>query len=204
MTHLIKLSATVKGLSPSYGGLWILGLIMLSILAASCGVNEPKPLEEQAQSIDKQLMCPVCPAETIDQAQVPLAREMRAFVREKLAEGWTRQAILDYFSAPERYGTKVLAEPPKSGTSLMIWTIPPIGFLLGGVLIFFTIRAMLRRPSGPAKDLLPTESDLEPYLEQVDAEMEARTRTRPYKRMDSDGESESMSPKTNDEGASHG
>ena len=43
--------------------------------------------EEEAQGIDRMIMCPVCPAETIDQAQVEIARQMRQMVRAMLAEG---------------------------------------------------------------------------------------------------------------------
>ena len=59
------------------------------------------------------LMCPVCPAETIDQAQVEISFQMRAVVREMLAEGRTREEILDYFV--DRYGADILAAPPKVG-----------------------------------------------------------------------------------------
>ena len=107
-------------------------LVLFAAFLSSCGEDRPPTLEERAQSIDKRLICPYCPAETIDQAQVPQASEMRAFVREKLAEGWTDQQILDYFSAPERYGTRVLAEPPKSGSTLIIWLLPPRRFPPGG------------------------------------------------------------------------
>ena len=43
--------------------------------------NEVNVDETIAQGIDKMLMCPVCPSETIDQSQVPLAGQMRAMVR---------------------------------------------------------------------------------------------------------------------------
>ena len=46
----------------------------------------PTYIEKEAQSIDGMLMCPVCPAETIGQAQVEIARQMRRLVREKLSQ----------------------------------------------------------------------------------------------------------------------
>ena len=153
------------------------GIITLCIIFLSCGSPQPKSLEEQAQSIDNQLICPFCPAETIDQAQVPQAKEMRAFVRAKLAQGWTKQEILDYFSAPERYGPRVLAEPPKSGPTLTVWLLPPAGFLLGGILVFFTIRAMMKRSPTPSYEPAPEEPGMDPYLARIDAELEARSQS---------------------------
>ena len=151
-------------------------LVIFAAFLSACSEDRPLTLEERAQSIDKQLMCPYCPAETIDQAQVPQAREMRAFVREKLSEGWTDQQILDYFSAPERYGQRVLAEPPKSGFTLTIWLIPPAVFLLAGGALFFVLRSMRKAPSPQSSDpTLSNGEDMSPYLKRVDAEIAART-----------------------------
>ena len=83
--------------------------------------------EEEAQSIDRMLLCPVCPAESIDQAQVPIARQMRAVVRKMLGEGASREEVLDFFEA--RYGTGVLAAPPKSGVNLLAWLLPIVGIV---------------------------------------------------------------------------
>ena len=101
--------------------------------------------EAEAQAIDRMLMCPVCPAQTIDQTEVTLAQQMRAQVRELLAGGASRAETLDWFR--ERYGPGIVAEPPRSGFNLIAWLAPGavviIG-LAGGVL---ALRAM-RRPAG--------------------------------------------------------
>ena len=81
-------------------GTWLLVLITLALATAACGGGRQPSLEERAQSIDKSLICPVCPGETIDQAQVQLAHQMRDVVRENLAEGWSRERILDFFGRP--------------------------------------------------------------------------------------------------------
>lgn len=126
--------------------------------------------EAEAQAIDRMLMCPVCPAESIDQAQVPLARQMRQRVREMLAEGASRQEILDYFA--DRYGQNVLASPPKSGLNLLAWILPIVIILAalgGGILV---LRAMTGRGDGSPElsgaAVQADEGELEPYLEAVD------------------------------------
>ena len=150
-------------------------LLLFAALISACAADPTPTLEERAQSVDKRLICPYCPAETIDQAQVPQAREMRAFVREKLAEGWTEQQILDYFSAPERYGPRVLAEPPKSGSTLTIWLLPPASFILAGILLFFVLRSM-RKTHVPESDITMSDNEeMKDYLQRVDAEIAART-----------------------------
>jgi cytochrome c-type biogenesis protein CcmH len=100
---------------------------MLAMAVVACGNSDTPSLEEQAYSIDRSLICPVCPGETIDQAQVELARQMRLTVREKLAEGWSRERILQFFV--DRYGEAVLAEPRKSGFNLVAWIVPFVSVL---------------------------------------------------------------------------
>ncbi len=115
------------------------------------------------------LMCPVCPAESIDQAQVPLARQMRRRVREMLSAGAERQEILDYFAS--RYGQNVLASPPKSGVSLLAWVLPVAGVAAALAAGLVVIRAMtVRNPAAVPTEgqFAPAPEELTPYLEAVD------------------------------------
>lgn len=127
--------------------------------------------EAEAQAIDRMLMCPVCPAETIDQAQVELSRQMRWVVRDMLAQGATRDEILRFFV--ERYGIGILAAPPKSGTNLLAW-IPPVvavlGMLAAGLLV---IRAMATRAVPGFATGTHLEDDLEPFPETTHRDLAA-------------------------------
>ena len=125
--------------------------------------------EAEAQAIDRMLMCPVCPAENIDQAQVPLARQMRSQVRLMLADGADREQVLAWFT--DRYGPGILAEPPRSGFNLIAWIVPGVAVALalaGGLL---TLRAMRRRPVVVPATATADPSDLQPYLAAVDREL---------------------------------
>lgn len=175
---------------------WLpLSLLLLALLLGAffvprpAAAQTPPPFSEaEAQSIDQMLMCPVCPAETIDQAQVEISFQMRAVVRQLLAEGQSRDAILAFFV--ERYGPDILAAPPKSGVNLVAWILPAVGVLAGVGGLYFIIRAMTRRPPPggqripavagaapgafpPAADAAPP-SDLLPYLPMVDRQLAAR------------------------------
>ena len=125
--------------------------------------------EAEAQAIDRMLMCPVCPAESIDQAQVPLAKQMRQRVREMLAAGASRQEVLDYFA--DRYGTNVLASPPKSGASLLAWILPVVGLAAALAAVLLVLRAMTGSRDTVEVEPIPAESDeedLQEYLAAVD------------------------------------
>lgn len=80
---------TRASLLPIY--LPVIILVCLAFLPAAVYAQSPEPPpdeapleydEAEAYAINQLIMCPVCPAETIDQAQVPIARQMRQIVRE--------------------------------------------------------------------------------------------------------------------------
>ena len=145
------------------------GLIAAALVA--CAKPEPT-LEQRAQRMDKHIICPVCPGETLDQSNVQIAKDMRELIRERLAAGQSEDEIKQYFV--ERYGTRILAEPPTSGVSLAVWIIPPVVMLAGAAALYFVVREMRskRRDQAVAEiDQSGADPSLEPYLEAVDREL---------------------------------
>ena len=144
--------------------------LLLAVTLSCSTLEQNEGLEERAQTIDRSLICPVCPSETIDQSQVKLASQMRGIVREKLADGWTETEVLDFFV--DRYGERVLAAPPKSGFSLVAWFAPPFIIVCGLILLVYLVRNMIslgRQRVGPGysdEDVIPEA--IVPYLEQLD------------------------------------
>ena len=122
--------------------------------------------ESEAQGIDQMIMCPVCPAETIDQAQVEISRQMRKIIRQMLSQGSARDEILDFFV--DRYGKDILAAPPKSGANLVAWLMPIAGVLAGLIAMYLILRSMTRKNPILATNPPISDTSLIPYLQLVD------------------------------------
>ena len=154
-------------------------LLLIPVALAACARDagpsaaQGQDVEAVAQGIDKSLMCPICPSETIDQSQTEIAEQMRRSVREQLAEGRSRDEVLQFFV--ERYGDDVLAAPPKSGFNLLAWLVPPLALLLGGGALALTLRAM--RQAHRRSEAAPSAgaAGLEPYLAAVDSDIRSLT-----------------------------
>ena len=154
--------------------IWLLVLLVAlwspaSLVQADSLVQGLPYDEAEAQSIDRMLICPVCPAETIDQAQVELSKQMRRIVREMLSQGADRDEILDFFV--DRYGTEVLAAPPKSGANLVVWVLPVVGVMAGLGVVFVVLRSMASQRVAETATGPMMGDDLAPYLEAIDREM---------------------------------
>ena len=141
-------------------------LAVAQVGALHAQTPEPAFSESEAQGIDRMIMCPVCPAETIDQAQVQISFQMRQVVREMLGQGSSRDEILDFFV--ERYGKDILAAPPKSGVNLVAWLLPVGGVAAAVVALYLIIRSMTRQKPVLATPRPVQDPGLIPYLQLVD------------------------------------
>jgi cytochrome c-type biogenesis protein CcmH len=150
----------------------VAGLVVVLVVLAACSRTSELPeLEERAQGINRVVMCPVCPGESIDQSQNPLALQMRDIVVDKLNDGWSNDDIYDFFV--ERYGPRVLLNPPSDGVNLVVWMVPLFGVLVAAGLLFFVIRLMVRSSRGrlgeTAADPVLTEAERERYFRRIEA-----------------------------------
>ena len=142
------------------------------------GCTQPLPtntLEDLAYDINKSLICPVCPGETIDQSQVELAKQMKQIVMAKVNAGWDKDQILQFFV--DRYGEDVLAEPPKKGFSLILWIAPPTLIILSGIGLVLMLQHITKKGASKRKGVRKTK-DLANYFRTVEKEIGSNRTTK--------------------------
>jgi cytochrome c-type biogenesis protein CcmH len=108
-------------------------------------------LEARARDISRDIRCPVCQGETIDDSNAPISRDLRLIIRERLVAGDTDAEVVDYIVA--RYGEGVLFNPPAEGVNLILWFAGP-ALLLAGIAVALTAN---RRRVVPETALTPDE-----------------------------------------------
>ena len=109
----------------------------------ACGLGADIPEEEvRIQRLNKAIMCPVCPGESIDQSQNELAAAMREIVAKQVREGRTDEEIKAYFV--ESYDASLLMEPPREGFNLLVWLLPPAAAAGALLALLFALRLMSR------------------------------------------------------------
>ena len=113
-------------------------------------------LEARARAISRELRCPVCQGEAIDDSNAPISRDLRLLVRERIMEGDSDEEVLEFIVA--RYGEFVLFNPRPEGANLLLWAAGPILLILGGGLAF-------AYPRRRAEAAAPAEAALTPEEE---------------------------------------
>ncbi len=154
---------------------WLmLGIVALTAFAA-CVTEDDLTPDQRAYTLDREIMCPVCDGQTIDQSHAQIAVDMKEIVREKIAEGESNKDIRDYFVA--RYGEVVLAAPEASGFNLLIWLMPVV-IAGGGALAVVWVLKNMRRNSAKfaaaGQNVTLEDRQLKQYLEKIDADIGMR------------------------------
>lgn len=157
---------------PARSAAWLLlTVIVVTAFSACVSENDLTP-EQRSYTLDRELMCPICDGQTIDQSHAQIATDMKVIVRQKIAEGESNEQIRDYFVA--RYGEIVLASPDASGFNLLVWLMPVVIAGGGGLAVVWVLKNMRRtskaKMSGNQTVTL-ADRQLEKYLEKVDADI---------------------------------
>ena len=130
-----------------------LAIVAIASLASAPGATTARAqdIEAQALQIERQLLCPQCTNKRLDVCELPICVDMRALIRERLAEGAAPDEIVLFFS--NRYGERVLADLPKSGFNLVLfgWVGGSIVLvaLAGGLILLRMRRSAAPAPAGP-------------------------------------------------------
>lgn len=111
-------------------------------------------LEARARDISQELRCVVCQNQSIDDSDAPLAADLRAIVRERLAAGDSDEEVMAYIVA--RYGNFVLLKPPLDLQTLLLWAAPLLVLIPGGVGVALYLR---RRGQAASADPAPLSAE---------------------------------------------
>ncbi|MEW9615988.1 cytochrome c-type biogenesis protein [Shinella sp. S4-D37] len=103
-------------------------------------------LEARARALSAELRCMVCQNQSIDDSNAELARDLRLLVRERLKNGDSDEAVIDYVVS--RYGEFVLLNPRLRGETLLLWGAPIVLFLAGAAAMALFVRKRGGKPTG--------------------------------------------------------
>jgi cytochrome c-type biogenesis protein CcmH len=130
----------------------------LQALAPAAASATPTP-RASLTDIESDVMCTSC-REPLEVAQSPQADSERAYIRMLIAQGETKQQILNTLVA--QYGPSVLGKPPAHGFNLTVYILPPAILILGAAILFVTLPRWRRRTKAAAAQPPPDLKPLDP------------------------------------------
>ncbi|GAB4254722.1 MAG: hypothetical protein Kow00109_30030 [Acidobacteriota bacterium] len=125
--------------------------------------------EKEAKAIENLLIAPCCWRQPVAVHYSQAADDVRAEIRQLLAQGLTRQEILDHFVA--EYGPQILAKPKAEGFGATAYYLPVLFLLAGGGVALLVIRRLRPSPAAAtAASPLPAKPDKK-YSERLEREL---------------------------------
>jgi cytochrome c-type biogenesis protein CcmH/NrfF len=147
-------------------------LAALLLLATVCA--GPASAQLGQTELEERLTCQCgcgLTVHTCNHLQCSFGVPVKEDIRDSLARGESGEEILDRYVS--EYGEKVLSSPTTTGFNLLAWTAPYIALLLGGLVLFATLRrlARIRRPEAPTA--VSSSGDLaDPERRRLEQELE--------------------------------
>ena len=108
--------------------IFFLSLFFFSNISSYAISNDTK-LDE----ITKNLRCLICQGQSVYDSQSDFAISMKLIVKKKLDEGKKDKEIYEYLK--NKYGEWIVYDPELNQNTLLLWSIPLILFVFGGLLI---------------------------------------------------------------------
>ena len=88
--------------------------------------------------IFKNLRCIVCQGQSIAESNSDFAQTIKLVVRDKINQGKNEKEIYEFLV--EKYGEWIVFKPLFRSHNLILWILPYLLFIIGGVFIFFLLK----------------------------------------------------------------
>ena len=99
---------------------------------------EDDAMQARYQRLIAEVRCLTCQNQSIKDSNAPLARDLRAVVREQMAAGASDAEIYAFLQA--RYGDFALYKPPFSARTALLWLSPVLLLVIGAVAVVRVVR----------------------------------------------------------------
>ncbi len=103
-------------------------------------------LDSLTAEVASKLRCPVCRNQSVLESTATLARQMQSVIRERLAAGDSPEEIQAYFV--DKYGEWILLRPEAEGIGLLVYVLPALALLAGGILVALALGRWSRASPG--------------------------------------------------------
>ena len=88
---------------------------------------------QQIDKISKNLRCLICQGQSVYDSQSDFALSMKVLIDKKIKEGKTEKEIYDFLK--NKYGEWIVYDPEIYKNTILLWVLPLILFVFGGILI---------------------------------------------------------------------
>ena len=112
--------------------------IVLIVFFLNININLHSNELVEESKIHKNLRCLVCQGQSIADSNSDFALTLKMVVKDLIEQGKTEEQIYSFLS--DKYGDWILYKPKINPGNLLLWGLPYLALIIGGVIIVFLIR----------------------------------------------------------------
>ena len=86
----------------------------------------------------KNLRCLICQGQSVADSNSEFAQTIKLVVRDQIKDGKSEKEIYDFLI--EKYGEWIVYKPPLNKVNFLLWLLPYLVFVTGGVIIFLLLK----------------------------------------------------------------
>ena len=90
-------------------------------------------ISSEVDKISKNLRCLICQGQSVYDSQSDFALSMKILIQNKIDEGKNDEQIYDFLKS--KYGEWIVYDPEINKNTVLLWVLPLILFVFGGILI---------------------------------------------------------------------
>jgi len=148
---------------------FVVAALAAAAAVAGAAVAQSAPPSEPpawAYRLPHDLMSPFCPGRTLAECPSPQADQLRLWILTQAAAGASEAEVAE--ALHRRFGDQILSAPRAEGWGLAAYVLPLAGFVLGGLVVAWVLRRLVRRPvDAPPEVVARPRTPADPELERL-------------------------------------
>ena len=112
--------------------------IVLIVFFLNININLHSNELVEESKIHKNLRCLVCQGQSIADSNSDFALTLKMVVKDLIEQGKTEEQIYSFLS--DKYGDWILYKPKINPGNFLLWGLPYLALIIGGVIIVFFTR----------------------------------------------------------------
>ena len=112
--------------------------IIIFFIILNFNIVDAKTFSIDSNKIFKNLRCLICQGQSVADSNSEFAQTIKLVVRDQIKDGKSEEEIYDFLI--EKYGEWIVYKPPLNKVNFLLWLLPYLVFITGGVIIFLRFK----------------------------------------------------------------
>ena len=112
----------------------ILKFLIIFLIFYPSGALYASDKIDRIDTLSKSLRCLICQGQSVYDSQSDFALSVKELINNKIEDGYSDEDIYNYLKT--KYGDWIMYDPQLNKNTILLWLLPLILFIFGGLLIF--------------------------------------------------------------------